>query len=205
MQNDYLDIKLYEGSPFIGDNKSDYRFRKINEIQDDAKEEKLIIIENLNQIHPFLFDLYNMNYIVKDEKKFARICFDNFNEQLTEVCDNFRIIILENRYFINKCDLALLSRLETMILMSEVELPIKAIRGYNWKDRFIKNFCFRFHLVKVCTISNYNAQQFKKYYHRDCAATIVNGRKASVPSKMFEARKKEVEGYKKTNNTLRNT
>ena len=116
MQNDYLDIKLYEGSPFIGDNKSDYRFRKINEIQDDAKEEKLIIIENLNQIHPFLFDLYNMNYTVKDEKKFARICFDNFNEQLTEVCDNFRIIILENRYYINKCDLALLSRLETMVI-----------------------------------------------------------------------------------------
>ena len=116
LQNDLKDITLYEGSPFIDDNNKEYRFKKINEIQDDARKDKLIIIENLNQMHPFLFDLYNMNYIVKDEKKFARICFDNFNEQLTEVSDNFRIIILEDKYFLNKCDLALLNRLEKMIL-----------------------------------------------------------------------------------------
>ena len=116
LQNYSKDISLYEGSSFIGDNNREYRFKKINEIQDDARTDKLIIIENLNQIHPFLFDLYNMNYIIKDEKKFARICFDNFNEQLTEVSDNFRIIILEDKFFINNCDLALLNRLEKMIL-----------------------------------------------------------------------------------------
>ena len=116
LQNPFKEIKLYEGSPFKDDNNKEYRFKKINQIQNDAKDDKLIIIENLNQIHPFLFDLYNMNYIIKDEKKFARICLENFNEQLTLVNDKFRIIILVDRKFVNKCDLAFLNRLEKMIL-----------------------------------------------------------------------------------------
>ena len=85
LQNPFKNIVLYEGSPFVDDNNKEYRFKIINKIQDDAKEDTLIIIENLNQIHPFLFDLYNMNYIMKDEKKFVRICLENFNEQLTLV------------------------------------------------------------------------------------------------------------------------
>ena len=116
LQNPLKTILLYDGSPFEDDNNKEYRFKKINQIQDDAKEDKLIIIENLNQIHPFLFDLYNRNYIIKDEKKFVRICLENFNEQLTEVNDKFRIIILVDRRFVNKCDFAFLSRDEKMIL-----------------------------------------------------------------------------------------
>ena len=109
-------IELYDGSPFIKDNNKEYRFRKINQIQDDAKEDKLIVIENLNQIHPFLFDLYNMNYIIKDENKYVRICLENFNEQLTKIDEKFRIIILVDKNFVKKCDLAFLNRLEKLIL-----------------------------------------------------------------------------------------
>ena len=116
LQHPFKKIQLYDGSPFENDNNKEYRFRKINEIQDDAKNDKLIIIENLDQIHPFLFDLYNMNYIIKDEKKFARICLEVFNEQLTLVNDKFRIIILVNRKFVEKCNLAFLNRLEKIIL-----------------------------------------------------------------------------------------
>jgi len=79
------EIELYDGSPFVDDTNNEYRFKKINEIQEDAKKDKLIIIENLNQIHPFLFDLYNRNFQIINGKKFARICLDNFDEQLTEV------------------------------------------------------------------------------------------------------------------------
>ena len=117
LQNQLIDIELYDGSPFIDDNNKEYRFKKINQIQDDARFEKLIVLENLNQIHPFLFDLYNRNYIIKDEeKKFVRICLENDNEQLTLVDDKFRIIILFDRAYINKCELAFLNRLEKMIL-----------------------------------------------------------------------------------------
>ena len=116
LQNPFKNIILYDGSPFINDNNKEYRFRMINKIQDDAKEDKLIIIENLNQIHPFLFDLYNMNYIIKDEKKFVRICLENFSEQLTLVDNNFRIIIFVDKKFVKECELALLNRFEKIIL-----------------------------------------------------------------------------------------
>ena len=53
-----------------------------------------------------------MNYIIKDEQKYARICLDNFNEQLTPVNDSFRIIILVDREFLNKADIAFLHRFE---------------------------------------------------------------------------------------------
>ena len=105
---------FYEGSPFIDDNNNEYKFKIINDIQDDAKTDKLIIFQNLNQIQPFLYDLYNMNYIIKDEQKFARICLDNFSEQLTPVNDAFRIIILVDRKFIDEVDIAFLNRLEKM-------------------------------------------------------------------------------------------
>ena len=116
LQSKLKPVELYDGSTFIKDNNKEYRFRKINQIQDDAQKDKLIVIENLNQIHPFLFDLYNMNYIIKDESKYVRICLENFNEQLTKINDKFRIIILVDKNFVKKCDLAFLNRLEKLIL-----------------------------------------------------------------------------------------
>ena len=107
-------IEFYDGSPFSDDNNNEYRFKKVNEIQDDAREEKLIILQNLNQIQPFLYDLYNMNYTIKDEQKYARICLDNFNEQLTLVNDLFRIIILVDRRYLDGVEMAFLNRLEKM-------------------------------------------------------------------------------------------
>ena len=105
-------IELYDGSPFLYDDNNEYKFRKLNEILDDAISEKTIILQNLNQIQPFLFDLYNKNYIIKDDKKYARICFGKYDEQLVPVNDSFRIIILVDKKVINKFNSAFLNRLE---------------------------------------------------------------------------------------------
>ena len=114
IQNVDKKIEFYDGSPFSDDNNNEYKFKKVNEIQDDAKDDKIIILQNLNQIQPFLYDLYNMNYVIKDEQKYARICLDNFNEQLTPVNNLFRIIILVDRRFLNGVEMAFLNRLEKM-------------------------------------------------------------------------------------------
>ena len=114
IQNQQKKIEFYEGSPFSDDNNNEYRFKKVNVIQDDAKTDKLIILQNLNQIQPFLYDLYNMNYSIIDEQKYSRICLDNFNEQLTLVNELFRIIILVDRKFLDGVDMAFLNRLEKM-------------------------------------------------------------------------------------------
>ena len=88
------------------------------------------------------------------------------------------------------------------IYIETIHSDIKAIIGTTKRNRWIKSFCYKRGLVNVCTITPSNGKAFKEYYHRDCAATIVNGRKESFPSKMFEARRKEIEGYKKSSNTL---
>ena len=72
IQNPDKSSDFYEGSPFLDDNNNEYKYKKVNEIQEDAKTNKLIILQNLNQIHPFLYDLYNMNHIIKDEKKMPK-------------------------------------------------------------------------------------------------------------------------------------
>jgi len=41
LQNPLKNIELYDGSPFVDDNNKEYRFKIINKIQEDAKEDKL--------------------------------------------------------------------------------------------------------------------------------------------------------------------
>ena len=105
-------IKFYEDSPFINDNNKEYIYKIINEIRNDTKDDKLIIIKNLDKIHQFFINLYNKNYILMNDRKFARIDLDKFNEQLTLVNEKFRIILLTNKRFLNYHDLVLLSRFE---------------------------------------------------------------------------------------------
>ena len=108
-------IKFMNGSTFPEDDNKEYRFKKINEIQDLAAETDRILIEqNLNQVQPYLYDLYNMNYKIIDGQKFVRICLENLSEQDTPVNNSFRIIILVNKEFVNSIDMAFLNRFEKM-------------------------------------------------------------------------------------------
>ena len=104
------------GSPFLYDkNSSDYQAKKINEIQNCSSQKyKLIILQNLDEILAYLYDLFNMNYKLIDDQKFVRICLDNFSEQLTPVSESFKIIVLVDKKFVNKIDMAFLNRLEKM-------------------------------------------------------------------------------------------
>ena len=104
--NPYKNIIIYDGSLFSDADKKEYGIKILNQIQEKAREDCLIILENLNQILPFLFGLFDMNYIIKNDKKFIKICLEDLNEQLTQVNENFRIIILVDRTFVNRCDLS---------------------------------------------------------------------------------------------------
>jgi len=107
---------FYEGSPFSDDNGSEYRYKMINIIQENAEKEGLIVLQNLNQIYPFLYDLFNMNYIIKDEKKYARIYQGNFNDQLVPINDMFRIIVEVDKKYVNNVDPPFLNRFEKLII-----------------------------------------------------------------------------------------
>ena len=109
---DKKSIELINGSPFSDDNNNEYKIKKVGEVQNDAKEERLVLLQNLDPIQAYLYDLYNMNYKIIDEKKYVRICLDNFSEDLTPVNDAFRVIILVDKRFVKSVDMAFLNRLE---------------------------------------------------------------------------------------------
>ena len=135
-------IIFINGSPFSDDNNNEYRFRKIYEIQDYMdKPDKILILQNLNQIQPYLYDLYNMNYKIIDEKKYVRICLENFSEIDTPVDESFRIIILVDREFIDSVDMAFLNRLE------KLQINFKELLN-NEQIRIIKNILNKIELKK---------------------------------------------------------
>ena len=165
---------LYSGSPFVDDNNNEYRFKIINLIQDDAKEDKLIILENLNQIHPFLFDLYNMNYIINNDKKFVRISLENFNEQLTLVNENFRVIVLMDQKSVRKCELAFLNRFEKMILSSDRLLNDDL-------ERISRNLIDEIRLER--TINTYNEDNEKLNY--SLGDLLINSGEGEIQSLIY--------------------
>ena len=109
-------ISFYEGSPFINDNNNEYQFKMINIIQEHALQGDVIILQNLEQIYAFLYDMFNMNFIINEGKKFARICHGNYNDQLVEIHERFKCIIMVDKKFVNKVDSPFLSRFEKTII-----------------------------------------------------------------------------------------
>jgi len=121
-QNKDKVIKYMEGSPFINDIKDkngEYKMTKISEIQDYLNKDMLLIISNLNQIYPFLYDIFNRNFITKDDKKYGRICQGNVSEQTTYIHDKFRIIVMINKNSIQKQESPFLNRFEKAIVKFE--------------------------------------------------------------------------------------
>ena len=57
-----------------------------------------------------------MNYKIIDGQKYARICLDNFDEDLAPVNVTFRIINLADKKFVNSTDMAFLNRLGKMYI-----------------------------------------------------------------------------------------
>ena len=94
-----------------------------------------------------------MNYIIKDEQKFARICLDNFSEQLTPVNDAFRIIILVDRKFIDEVDIAFLNRLEKMKITFDQLLDQEQMRLTN---KIRDEINFKYNIDKFQNQMNYS-------------------------------------------------
>ena len=121
-------VDLIEGSTFINDENMEYQYRILNEIQECAKNEKghILFLQNLNSIYPFLYDLFNMNYLVKDGKNYARICHGNYSDQLVLVSKLFRIIIMVDKKYMDKLESPFLNRFEKMIIkFDELLNPIQ--------------------------------------------------------------------------------
>jgi len=167
LQNSYREgIDVVNGSPFSDDNNKDYKAQKVGEIQNWASmKDKLIILLNLEQVQAYLYDLYNMNYKIIDDQKFVRICLDNYSEQLTPVNDTFKIIVLVDKKFVNKVDMAFLNRLEKIQisfedLLSEKENElITKINGEIRLQKLIEEESEKFNYDLDSLLINFNKEE----------------------------------------------
>ena len=146
------EISFYYGSPFDDDNNNEYIFKKINDILEDIKNDKLIILENLDQIQPFLYDLYNMNNQIIDNKKYTRIYSNDFKEKLFLLNEKLRIIILTDTKLINNGDLAFLNRFEKYIFSIDKLLnnDLLRISAELFEDIEIKEIIKKYENINYC-------------------------------------------------------
>ena len=81
------------------------------------EKEIILILKNLEILYPSLYDLFNKNFSqYGNSNKFAKISFEN-KQSLLYVNDNFKIIILAEKDFINYEDKPFLNRFEKHILL----------------------------------------------------------------------------------------
>ena len=161
-QNKDKTITYMEGSPFINDIKDkngEYKIKKISEIQNYCNKEMVLILSNLNQIYPFLYDFFNRNFIIKEDKKYGRICQGNFTAQLTYIHDKFRIIIMIDKKYIYKQEAPFLNRFEKAIVKFEELLDNKQKAGSRniYQDLRIKEQIEKMNI-------NYNIENLLIYY-----------------------------------------
>ena len=183
-QNSYREnIDFINGSPFSDDiSNNDYKTKKVSEIQNWASQkDKLIVLQNLDQIQAYLYDLYNMNYKIIEDQKFVRICVDNFSEQLTPVNDTFKIIVLVGKEFVNETDMAFLNRLEKM------QISYKELLDNEQKE-LINNIQDEIRLKEVIK---------KKKYNYDLYNLLINCREKDLGGLVYyfssEAKKEKIE------------
>jgi len=111
-------VFLMERSPFINDENMEYQDRVINDIQEYAKNENghILFFKNLNSIYFFLYNLFNMNYSILDNKSYVRFGHTKFNDQLSIISKKFRIVIMEDIKYIDKLESPFLNKFEKIIV-----------------------------------------------------------------------------------------
>ena len=123
-------IICYEQNPYINDTNNEHI---INQIKQDAKNENIIIIQNINSIKSFLYQFCEMNYIIKDEQIYYRIINNNFLEEFIPVNNKFKIIIFVDEKSLNSIDKSFLNRFEKInltfdkLMNEEINLLTKKI------------------------------------------------------------------------------
>ncbi len=121
--SDKINYVSYIGSPFKGDRMNvSYQTEMIVNIENSVAEGKVIVLSNLEQIYSIFYDLFNQNYITKDNKKYCRISHGANIQKLALVNENTKFIILVDKNDLRKQKLPFLSRFEKHIITFDVLL-----------------------------------------------------------------------------------
>ena len=117
------------GSKYAYDKKSGkYTEEILNKVKYIMETDNVLILRDLDIIYPSLYDLFNQNFTVMGEKKFARIAFE-YAKVSSEVNKDFHVIVIVNREQIKKLalDPPFLNRFEKHIITYNMLLDEKDI------------------------------------------------------------------------------
>ena len=120
---------FFLGSRFEDDiNTEEYSAKIIHKIQICMEKGTITVFKNLESIYPSLYDLFNQNFLVQDNKKYARIAIGSSNNKPYEVNDNFKSIIIVDENDIQKQDPPFLNRFEKHLFSFEILLEKELIK-----------------------------------------------------------------------------
>ena len=117
------------GSKYKADIKSGrYSEEILNKIKYIMETDNVLILRDLDMIYPSLYDLFNQNFTVMGDKKYARIAFE-YAKISSEVNKDFHVIVIVNKNQIQnlKLDPPFLNRFEKHIVNFNMLLEEKDI------------------------------------------------------------------------------
>ena len=117
------------GSKYKTDIKSGrYSEEILNKIKYIMETDNILILRDLDMIYASLYDLFNQNFTIMGDKKFARIAFE-YAKISSEVNNNFHVIVIVSKNKIKqlKLDPPFLNRFEKHIVTFNMLLEEKDI------------------------------------------------------------------------------
>ena len=88
---------FYYGSTFKYDlNREEYSYLMVNKIMVNMEQGNTIVLKNLDNIYPSLFDLFNQHFVVNrdNDMKFCRISIGLINNPRAAVNKKFKVVVL---------------------------------------------------------------------------------------------------------------
>ena len=176
-------IPIYKiGSPYDKDKGDEYALKIINQIQEHAKNGDLLILQKFSNILSSLYELFNLNYIIKDGKKYAKISVGNTLEQFIEINDNFKVILLFDEEDVKNIMQPTASRFEKIKLKFSNLLTKEEIK----RSDNIKKIIDKLTDIKIKDVLNY-----------DLNSLIVNVDLEEIQSMIFYCKINNISNEKK--------
>ena len=167
------------GSKYKKDLKSgNYSEEILNKVKYIMETDNVLILRDLDMIYPSLYDLFNQNFTLMGDKKFARIAFE-YAKISSEVNKDFHAIVIVNKNQIQnlKLDPPFLNRFEKHIVNFKMLLEDKDIEIAKKINDFIE------------IISSFNNEKNLKI---DLGKLLINCKQHNIEGLIFKIKNDQI-------------
>ena len=132
LSEEQKEYNFYIGSKFKADkNREEYSQKVLSKIQVNMENGNILILKDLESVYPALYDLFNQNFTVLSNKKYARLAVGSSVNTFSLVNDNFRCIVNVDIDDIDDQEAPFLNRFEKHIMSFEYLLDKELIKESN--------------------------------------------------------------------------